>query len=452
MFGRSALPLPLVLAVLAACVAPNIAPPPAVTTLSPPPGPFNGAVTVTFTTDVPATIFVTLDGTDPTLETGTRVTGPSPFALPLARSATLTFFSESADGVREPVRSVQYVRAGGPVGTISGVVVVGRVALGNGVALARNGELRELGTPAQPLEYPFSYTGLRSGSHRLQAIADRNGDGSFSPFGDYTSDATTIELDLEDPFKASAENVRLRLGTSADGLCTIAGTVTLAKPDGGALINIAAMSPDALGAAGDPAALLGQLTNGDRLLGDGATGKYPYAITDLACGTVIPVPALISFGGGGLGINLQANILRPLQLRPGDTAVADFRFGPVTLGGAVTLTPAGEVPNFAYGVIAAKAFSVSDGLQAVLMPVILTPGAEGTLRGGYVGQGLREYANYSLRAFTSLDEGGTNPLVDALAWAVNPFANEPAMTGLRTGNADATKDFALPWVDPPPAP
>lgn len=436
---------------LAACAGPYFGTP-AVTTLTPPPGPFNDRVTLTFATDLPATIFATFDGTDPTVDSPARVSGPAPLVVPLDRHATVHFFSETADGVREPVRSVQYVRAGGVPGTISGVVVVGSVAVGRGVALARDGDLLELGRPASPVELPFTLTGLDSGSHRLQAFSDRNGDGEYVPFQDFTSDPLTVELDLDDPFQASAEHVRLRLGTSSDGLGTIAGTVTLANPDVGALINIAAMSPDALGQTGDPAALLGQLTNGDRLLGDGTTGRYPYAITELQPGTYVPVPALISFGGGGLGINLLANLFRPVQLSAGETEIVDHRFGAVTLGGTVTFTPPGDVPGFAYGVVAAKAASIGEGLQAVLMPVILTPSEDGTLSGGYVGQGLREYANFSLRVFTNQDEAGANPLIAALTWAVNPLAGEPAMDRVRTGNGEITKDFALPWVPPPPAP
>jgi hypothetical protein len=40
-----------------------------VTTLSPAPGPFNDKVTVTFATNMPATVYVTTDGSDPKNET-----------------------------------------------------------------------------------------------------------------------------------------------------------------------------------------------------------------------------------------------------------------------------------------------------------------------------------------------------------------------------------------------
>ena len=68
---------------------------------------------------------------------------------------------------------------------------------------------------------------LLNGQHRLTAISDRNGDGQLIPFLDFQSDTVTVELDLEDPFKAGPEGVRIYLGASGTGLGTLRGTITL---------------------------------------------------------------------------------------------------------------------------------------------------------------------------------------------------------------------------------
>ena len=57
----------------------------AVTTLSPPPGVFNDKLTVTLTTDKPATIIVSTDGSDPA-SSGSRVTGASPLTIELKKT------------------------------------------------------------------------------------------------------------------------------------------------------------------------------------------------------------------------------------------------------------------------------------------------------------------------------------------------------------------------------
>ena len=54
-------------------------------------------------------------------------------------------------------------------------------------------------------------------------VAIRDGDGQLWPLFDLTSDPLLVMLDLADPFKASAEGVRLYLASSGPGLATLTG-------------------------------------------------------------------------------------------------------------------------------------------------------------------------------------------------------------------------------------
>src|SRR2546423_1330084 len=78
----------------------------AVTTLSPPPGVFNDKLTVTLTTDKPATIIVSTDGSDPATS-GSRVTGASPLSVQLKKTTKLQFFSQTPQG---PTRNTREAR------------------------------------------------------------------------------------------------------------------------------------------------------------------------------------------------------------------------------------------------------------------------------------------------------------------------------------------------------
>src|SRR5579871_1471430 len=135
---------------------------PAHTTLSPPPGPFNDQLPVTLTADAPATIFVTTDGTDPNAS-ATRLSGASPFTVTLTQTTHLTYFSRTPNGANEPISSADYVRAGGKKGSISGVVVVGDVAVNQALALFADGQLTPLGMLAAPGTVPFEVDGLANG-------------------------------------------------------------------------------------------------------------------------------------------------------------------------------------------------------------------------------------------------------------------------------------------------
>lgn len=417
-----------------------------VTTLDPPPGIFNDVLTVTMTTDRPANIVYTLDGSDPT-ESKKKIEAASPVTLELTATTKLTFYAD-AKGDTELVRSVDYIRAGGPKGTASGVIVVDTIALNRGLALFSDNVQKTLPAVTEKTEVPFTVTGLTSGQHRLRAMADRDEDGNFLPILDLSSETYNFQLDLNDPFKSSVENVRLYLGASADGLCTLRGNITVPNAGLGESVSISALGGDALSGGTDPAALLAMLQNGYQVFARDGTNVYPYAITDLEPGTYIPVPLRTTFGSGGLGLNLIANILSPVQCRAGQVKTSDFAFGVAGLSGSVTLTPVEPASGIVWGIVAAKQTTLLNGIQVVLMPVLFSAANEdGAHTTQYAGVGLRK-GGFTVRVFTSLDED--NPLTGALSWAINPLSAVPAHASINVGSSDVVQDFILP--EPPPQP
>jgi hypothetical protein len=427
-----------------------------VTTLSPAPGPFNDKVSVTFATNMPATVYVTTDGSDPRNETGTRVSGEAPFKLELAKTTTVTFYS--SDGADEAVRSVQYVRAGGAKGTIKGTIVVGSVALGREIGLLAGGAVQRFPALTSEGEIPFAIEGVETGRYRVQAIADRNDDGNFVPVADLSSDAYTAEIDLGDPFKASVENVRLFLGASDEGLCSIVGTVTVPNAQVGEAVRLSILSPDAFTqAAQDPGGLLTQLQQGDQLFLSPDADKYPYAVTNLEPGSYLPVPALTNFALGGIGLHFMGNPLNTVRCNAGKTVKRDFTFGPLAVSGSVTVDKpqgqgGGPLGNFSIGVLAARRLDLMDGIDAVLMPVVLLPDGDqpGKLRGNYSGQGMKASATYQAKFFTGLGQDG---ILSALTWVLVPFGGSSSGgIDLVFGQADLQRDLDLSTPAPPPAP
>ena len=419
--------------------------PPPVTKANPPPGPFNGELQVTFTTDLPATIFASVDGSDPRTTTKGRLEGESKLQVKLTATTTVKYFA-SVGGRDEDLHSDLWTRAGGPVGTISGVVVVGDFSIGKQVWVTRNAETVALTKPTKPAELPFLFKGLMEGAHRLTATLDRDGDGNPIPFLDLQSLTETVTLDFKDPYKASAENVRLYLATSPPELCTIAGTINLPKPAVGQNLQIAAISTSGLGAGFDPQTLLTQLQAGYQVFTNPTDMAYPYVITDLKPGLYVPVPLLVGFGGGGVAMNLLANPLRPVNCKASETAISDHAFGPVTLAGTATVSAASAPTGpFTYGVVAAKNTSLVTGIQAVLMPVVF--GRDPTTMGlnaAFGATSLRENSTFNLRVFTSGGPAMTNPITDALAWVVNPFAPQPPQLVVTVGTNDQTVTVAVP--------
>ncbi|MBS1148741.1 MAG: hypothetical protein H6Q89_439 [Myxococcaceae bacterium] len=421
--------------------------PPPSTKVTPPPGPFNGEVELTFTTELPATIFVSLDGADPRTTSKGRIEGPSPLKLKLTQTTEVKYFA-SVGGRDEELQIGKWLRAGPAVGTISGVVVVGDFGINKLVGVTRNAQTVKLTKPTKASELPFTFTGLQAGPHRLQAILDRDDDGQLIPFLDFQSMTETITLDFKDPYKASAENVRLYLGSSPPELCTIAGTITLPNAPLGQNLQISAISPDGFLGGADPQALLTQLQGGYRIFTNPGQTEYPYVITDLKPGRYVPVPLLLGFGVGGVAMNFLANPLRTVNCVAGETAVSDHAFGPLTMNGtAVVKPPSAPSGAFNYGVVAAKSTSLITGIQAVMMPVVFARDATTMeLSAAFGAQALRTNSTFSVRVFVNGAIGSTagNPIVDAMAWVINPFAPQPAHATVNMTNVDQTVTVTVP--------
>lgn len=409
----------------------------------PPAGPFNGEITVTFTSERPATVYYSTNGEDPRTSSLGRVSGPSPLTLQVPATISVKYFA-SVDGKDGELQEGTWTRAGGPKGTISGVVVVGGFAVNKEVGLFRNTTLERLGKPTMPTEIPFLFTELRTGPQRLTAISDRNDDGQLIPFLDFQSSTTTIDLDLNDPFRAGPENVRIYLGASSSGLGTLRGTITLPKPPALQNLQMSLLDQGALSGGLDPATLLTQLQNGYRIFTTPDQTEYPYVLTDLMPGRVNPVPSLIGFANGGIAINLLANPLQAVTILADQETIADFAFGPVTISGDLVLgAMSAPTGGFGFGIVAAKTASISQGIQAVLMPVIFMQDTTTmTSRAAYSGTSFRGNTTVSLRVFTNAN--GANPITDALTWAVNPFAAGTPHATVNTTMADAVSDITLP--------
>ncbi|MGV3621608.1 MAG: chitobiase/beta-hexosaminidase C-terminal domain-containing protein [Archangium sp.] len=406
----------------------------------PPAGPFNGEITVTFTADRPATIYLSTNGEDPRTSSVGRQSGESPLTVTMKADTTVKYFS-SVGGKDSELQEGTWTRAGGPKGTISGVVVVGGFAVDKEVGLYRNSSLERLGTPTMPTEIPFTFTGLQTGNHRLTAISDRNEDGQLIPFLDFQSDTTTIELDLEDPYKAGPENVRIYLAASGSGLGTLRGTITLPKPPALQNLQMSLLDPSALTGGLDPTTLLQQLQNGYRIFTTPDQSEYPYVITDIMPGRVTPVPSLLGFNNGGIAINLLANPLQPVTIQADQETIANFAFGPVTISGDLALgSMSAPQGGLGFGIVAARAISLTEGVQAVLMPVIFTQDQmTQTSRSSFSGAAFRSNTTVSLRVFT-----GTSAITDAFSWVINPLGGTPAHVTVQTGTSDVVKDITLP--------
>ena len=435
---------------------------PATTTASPPPGPFNGSITVTLTTNKPATIFATIDGSDPHLESAARFTGQDTLDFPLSQTTTINVYSVTPTGAQEAVQSLQYIRAGGPVGTASGIIVVGSVAVNEAIALELDGTVVQTFPPlTTPGQIPFQVTGLMSGSHTFQAAADRNGDGRFTPILDYFSATATVTIDVTDPYHASVENIVLLLGASTSGLCTIEGTIDVPAAALGQNVSVTAIDAGSLGSltglgggsgSGTTPGLAGiqglltQLTHGYQVFAMGSTTTYPYAITNLQPGSYVVIPVISSIGNGGLGLDFMANPFNPAKCTAGATVEQDFAFGPVNLTGKVTVTTGS---GFGYGMVAVRTLSIKTGIQAVLMPTLFFGGGSGGLSGSFGSTGLLTGSQYSMRAYTSFDPGssgsnplaGGGPLLSALGWVINPLSSDPAQASFTASGMSVTENI-----------
>lgn len=422
---------------------PNAVVPPPTVTVTPPPGPFNGSVTLTLAADQKATIYWTADANDPRTSSRGRQEAEAPATLTLERTTSLKIFA-SNDGKDSALVEGTWIRAGGPVGTITGTVIFGAFCAGKEIGIGRNGNIKKLGrAPMMAGTLPFSYQALMTGTHRLTGYCDRNGDGNLTPFIDFAGDTVNVALELTDPYKASAEGVKVYVGASGTGLGTLRGTIVLPRPPPLQNLSMSVLPADALSGGLDPQVLLQQLQNGYRIFTTPNQTDYPYVVTDLQPGRVLPVPSLIGFGGGGIAINLVANPLRPTLIEADKETVQDFAFGPVTLSGDITVRGPNAPTGFGLGIVAARITSLTDGIQAVLMPVLFTRDPMTMdARSQYSGAALKANQTVTLRVFTSAN--GANPITDALAWVVNPFSSTPGHATVSIGTTDATRDIVVP--------
>jgi hypothetical protein len=423
-------------------VDPNASLGPPKSVASPAPGPFNDKIDITITSDRDATIYVSLDGSDPRFSAQGRIDGPSPFKFTLDKTAKVQWFA-SAGGKDEELHTGDWIRACGPKGTISGVVHVGSLAVGKEMGVRNNFELLKLGSIPAPGDVKFLFKDVAAGTHRMQAQADRDGDGQLLPVLDLSSDVQSVTLNLDDPFKSCAEDVQLYLGASQKGLGTIKGTITLPKPVANQNLQISAVDSAGFGQGADMAALLRQLQAGDRIFTNANDSMYPYAITDLQPGRYVPVPALMGLGAGGLAVNFIADPLKPVTVTADTESTADFAFGPVTLTGTATWTPATAPTGLPIAFVAARSISLTSGMQILLMPaVFVQDGQTGTYTASFGGQALRGNATFSLRVFTP--DPAKQPLVEALTWAINPFSADPPHATVTTGTTDLSVTVSVP--------
>lgn len=420
---------------------PNARLAPAQVTVDPPPGPFAGEVTVTFTVNRPeATIYVSTSGRDPRTSSVDRVSGHQ-VSVTLEATQTLRYFTSVVGEPDSELQEGEWVRASGTPGTISGVLVVGAFAVGKRIGLARGSSIQNMAPVASPSEVPFRITGLASGSYRLRGMMDRNDDQQLTPFIDYEGEPVSVALDLRDPAKAGPEGVRVYLGASSTGLGAITGTITLPKPPLLQQLRISALNAGALSGALDPGALLQQLQGGYQVLTTPTGTEYRYYIGELEPGQYTPVPALVGFGAGGVAFNLIANPLRPVTVTADNTATANFAFGPVTVTGTVRVgADAGVAGPLPVGVVAGRVASLTTGVQAVLMPVLFLPDATtGEQRASYGGESFLGNTSITLRAFT-----GAQGIVEALVWAINPLSTQPGHAVVPVTDHDVRQDLAVP--------
>lgn len=418
----------------------------AVTTATPPPGPFNDQIVVTLTTDKPAQIFASVDGSDPHKPSAFRFTGQDKLQIPILDTTTIKVFSRTESGTEEMVRTFQYVRAGGVVGTVEGEIVVGLVSVNEDIGLQLDGQIIQQFAPLTgPGKIPFSLKDMTTGTHTLRAVADRTHDGNFLPVLDYWSDTVTIDIDLSDPFKASVSGVRLLLGASDTSLCTIEGIISVPTASIGQSVSISAVDASALGGllggggggTGGAQALLSQLQNGYQVFAMGNSTDYPYAITDLQPGSYTGLPVLTAVGSGGLGLVFFVDPFDSIRCTPGAVIHKDFAFGPISLSGHVNTTQPST--NFAYGMAAARAISLKNGIEVALMPTFFLNSTSGRISAS----GLLDSTSFSMMAYTSIDAtmAAGGPVVAALTWAVNPLSNAPGQVSFHTSGMDVSQDI-----------
>jgi hypothetical protein len=415
---------------------------PARVLVEPAPGVFNGSVTVTLTTDrVGGVVYVSTEGRDPRTSSVGRLQGTR-VSVTLERTSTLRYFVSVPQEPDSELTEGTWTRASGTSGTISGVLVVGAFAVGKQLGLSRNGQTRQLAPVDRPTEIPFRYTGLASGTYQLRGIVDRDDDGLLLPLIDFEGDTVSVEVKLDDPAKAGPEGIRVYLGASRPGLGALTGIITLPKPPLLQQLRLSVLNFGSLGGGGlggDPTQLLQQLQSGYQVFTNANETEYRYYIGDLMPGSYTPVPALIGFGAGGVAFNLLANPLRPTMIVADQVTTQNFAFGPVTLTGRLTL-PAAPTGGLPVGVVAGRVVSLTNGIQAVLMPaLVFGNGTSAGASGGFGGEAFLGNTSIALRGFS-----GAQGIIEALTWVINPFGGAPPHATVSVQQADVTQDIVVP--------
>jgi hypothetical protein len=406
----------------------------------PAPGPFNDSITLTIGSDQAATIFWSTDGSDPRETSRGRQEAFAPASITLTTTSSLRIFA-SHNGKDSALFEGTWTRAGGAPGRISGRVVFGGFCAGKELGITRNGQLLRLGPAPMTSNFvPFRFDGVMSGNSRLVAICDRNNDGALQSFVDYSGDAVTVSLDLADPFRASAEGVEVFVGSSAKGLGTLRGTILLPKAPAFQNLSLSVLPANTLSGGGaglNIQTLLAQLQNGYRIGTSQQQTEYPYVITDLMPGRLLPVASLLGLGGGGFAVNLVTNPLSLPLIEADKETVQDFSFGPVSLTGTVIATAS----TTGLGLVAARITSLTDGIQAVLMPVFFVPDSTTmTARATYSASSLKANQTVAVRVFPN----GTQAITEALTWVLNPFGGLPPHATIPIATSDVSRDIMVP--------
>ncbi|MFN7133141.1 MAG: chitobiase/beta-hexosaminidase C-terminal domain-containing protein, partial [Myxococcales bacterium] len=264
------------------------------------------AKTVTISADEPATIFYTLDGSDPRQQ-DTAQRGEAPVQVEIKSSATLRFFAvDTAGNAESATHAVKYVV---PVkGRLTGRIVVDPAHAGKSLVLGlydRAPAVGVLPVSTNPItlgpdhQATWTFTVTSSGVYHLLAWLDANDSNRVDPGDLYAAPAKSpVVIDVADPLKWGAEGLDIYVGLGDPDFGSVRGTVHLAprlasqpvtvvlmdrpfgKPDAKVLAFASAGTPDPQGRA---AYVLYSLKSGEGYLaavvdvgadGDEANNEY----------------------------------------------------------------------------------------------------------------------------------------------------------------------------------
>jgi len=418
-----------------------------VTTVAPAVGSFNGTLAVTLTADKPATVFATLDGADPRVEGPSRLSGPSPLVVTLEATTTVRYYAASGS-VDEPVQSATWVRVGGASGTIAGTVRVAAPYAGRPLLLEHDDAVVTLQESAIAGDVPFLIEGAGTGRHRVRAVVDLDGNGAAGG-ADAGSEQLTVDLDLSEPMRASAEKLVLHLGVSerADR-CAFGGVAQVAAAASGQSLGVSMIDPVAvlssLAGGGSANAALALLQGGDQVALRTGVTDYPWSIADLEPRSLVPLASITSLTLAGLNLHLQSQAAATCAA--GQSKALDWSFGGAALTGRLSVPlAAGPVAVLA----ARRTGGLSPGAilskESLITSVQLAPATDtARLEADWRLGGLQPSTRYQLRVFT----GQQTALTDALAWALPVAASADGVLATEETAASGERALAEPLVVP----